>query len=163
MDVPPRGTVTTRRDPKSDNLARFVGAHMGGLVSIRGDPNALLTASSLCIGPGLTSCALLRPVQAAAGAVLQAPVAIGRSFLVLLANPHDAQARVRLEVAPSGEPFSALQDPIALKRHQLVVSEDAFVLGQPALVRVVSETGVPVLAWGLGVGEQRSELYPLYP
>lgn len=163
MDVPSHGTLTTRRDPKSDNLARFVGPHMGGLVSVRGDYNALLTASSLCIGKGLTSCALLRPVQAAAGAVLQAPVAVGRSFLVLVANPHDARARVRVEVAPSGEPFSLLQDPLLLSRHQVAVSEDAFTLGQPAIVRVVSESGVPVLAWGLGVGTDRSELYPLYP
>jgi len=163
MDVPSHGAVTTRKDPKSDNLARFVGPHMGGLVSIRGDHNALLTASSLCIGKGLTSCALLRPLQAAAGAVLQAPVAIGRSFLVLVANPHDTRARVRVEVAPSGEPFSSLQEPLQLGRHQLALSEDAFSIGQPGIVRVVSETGVPILVWGLGVGAERSELYPLYP
>jgi hypothetical protein len=163
LDLPPRGCVTTRHDPKSDNLARFVGANMAGLVAIRGQPNALLTASSLCIGKGLTSCAVLRPIQAAAGSLMHAPVAIGRTFHLLLANPYEAELRLRVAVAPSGEPFEPLQDPIVLGQYQVALTEDTFVMGRPALVRASSESGVPFMAWGLGVGTDRSELYPIYP
>ncbi len=34
-------------------------------------------------------------------------------------------------------------------------------VGRPAMVRVRCRTGIPILAWGLGIGRQRRELYPL--
>lgn len=163
LDVVPRGSHTTRHDAKSDNLARYVGANLPGFVEIRGEPEALLTASSLVIGKGMTSCSLLRPVQVAAGSLFMAPVAIGRAFHLLLANPSAAEARVRVDVAPSGEEFSPLQEPVLLDRFQVAVTEDAFAVGKPAMVRAMSDNGVPILAWGLGLGTDRSELYPLCP
>ncbi len=163
MDLPPRGAVATRHDAKSDNLARFVGANMSGLVAIRGEANALLTASSLVIGKGLTSSALLRPLQAAAGAQLQAPIAVGRTFHLLLANPYAAELRLQVEVAPSGEPFAELQAPIVLSQHQVALTEDALCKGRPGIIRVRSDSGIPFLAWALGVGTDRSALYPIYP
>lgn len=162
LDVPPRGSVTTRHDAKSDNLARFVGANLPGLVELRGEPDTLLTASSLIIGKGLTSCALLRPVQVAAGAQFLAPIAIGRAFHLLVANPFAAEALVRVEMAPSGEDFSPLQEPIPLARNQVALTDDAFLVGKPAIIRATSVQGVPLLVWGLGLGVDRSELYPLY-
>jgi len=162
LDVPPRGCHTTRHDAKSDNLARFVGANLPGLVELRGEADALLTASSLVIGKGMTSCALLRPVQVAAGSQFLAPIAIGRAFHLLVANPFAAEALVQVELAPSGEEFAPLQPPILLARNQVAVTEDAFAVGKPAIVRATSVPGVPILVWGLGLGVDRSELYPLY-
>lgn len=163
LDVAPHGCMTTRHDAKSDNLARFVGSNLPGLVELRGEPEALLTASSLSIGKGMTSCSLLRPIQVDVGPMLMAPIAIGRDFHLLLANPFATEARILVEVAPSGEAYTPLQDPLVLRRHQVAVTEDAFALGKPAVLRATSLTGVPIQAWGLGVGANRSELYPLHP
>ncbi len=162
MDVPERGSVTTRGDAKADNLARFVGANMVGLVAVRGARNSLLTASALLIGKGLTSCALLRPVAYAVGSQIHATIAIGDKFHMLLANPYATDAQVSVEVAVSGGPFRSLQGPIRLSRNQVKMTEDAFAVGKPSVVRVRCETGAPILAWGLGIGGNRSELYPLY-
>jgi hypothetical protein len=162
MDVPERGSITTRGDAKSDNLSRFVGSNMVGLVSVQGARNALLTASALIIGKGMTSCALLRPLAYAVGTQLHATIGIGDKFHLLLANPYASEVRATVEVAPSGEPYRTLQDPISLGRHQVVMTEDAFGLGRPSVVRVCCDSGTPILAWGLGIGGNRSELYPLY-
>ncbi|MDY0000175.1 MAG: hypothetical protein RBU30_02655 [Polyangia bacterium] len=163
LDVFPRGCVTTRHDAKSDNLARFVGPNLPGLVELRGGPESLLTASSLVIGKGLTACSLLRPVQASAGSQFFLPIAIGRAFHLLLASPFAAETLVKVEVAPSGEDFVPLQEPLRLGQYQVAVTEDAFVVAKPAVVRATSAGGEPILAWGLGLGADRSELYPLCP
>ena len=163
QDVPQRGSRTSRSDAKADNLSRFVGANLCGLVAIEGGPNALLTASSLVIGKGMTSCALLRPVCAAAGVQMIAPVAIGKQFYLLLANPFVAEIHVAVEAAPEGDSFRALQPPVALGPHQVVTSEDVFALGKPAVVRASCIEGTPFIAWALGIGANRSELYPLHP
>lgn len=162
MDVPERGSITTRGDAKSDNLSRFVGSNMVGLVSVQGARNALLTASALIIGKGMTSCALLRPLSYAVGMQLYATIAIGDKFHVLLSNPYAAEVQVTVEVAPSGEPYRSLQEPITLGRNQVVMTEDAFRLGKPSVVRISCDSGTPILAWGLGIGGNRTELYPLY-
>jgi hypothetical protein len=162
LDVPERGSITTRGDAKSDNLSRFVGANMVGLVSVQGARNALLTASALILGKGMTSCALLRPLSYAVGTQMHATVAIGDKFHLLLANPYAAEVQVTVEVAPSGEAYRPLQDPIGLGRNQVVLTEDAFALGKPSVVRICCDSGTPILAWGLGIGGNRTELYPLY-
>jgi len=162
MDVPERGSVTTRGDAKSDNLSRFVGSNMMGLVSVQGARNSLLTSSALIIGKGMTSCALLRPVAYAVGTQLHATIAIGYKFHLLLANPYAAEVRAMVEVAPSGEPYQSLQEPVTLGRNQVVMTEDAFRLGKPSVVRISCDSGTPILAWGLGIGGNRTELYPLY-
>lgn len=162
MDVPQLGSVTTRGDAKSDNLARFVGANMVGLVSVQGARNALLTASAMIIGKGLTSCALLRPLSYAVGTQMHATIAIGDKFHVLVANPYATEVQAKIEVAPSGGAYRLLQDPITLGRNQVKMTEDAFEQGKPSVVRICCDSGTPILAWGLGIGGNRTELYPLY-
>ncbi len=162
MDVPERGSITTRGDAKSDNLARFVGANMVGLVAVQGARNALLTASALIIGKGMTSCALLRPLAYAVGTQMHATIAIGDKFHVLLANPYATEVSAMVEVAVHGERYQQLQEPITLGRNQVRMTEDTFTLGKPSVVRIACDSGTPILAWGLGIGGNRSELYPLY-
>lgn len=162
MDVPQLGSVTTRGDAKADNLARFVGANMVGLVSVQGARNALLTASAMIIGKGLTSCALLRPLSYAVGTQMHATIAIGEKFHVLVANPYATEVQATVEIAPSGESYRLLQDPITLGRNQVKMTEDAFERGKPSVVRICCDSGTPILAWALGIGGNRTELYPLY-
>jgi len=161
LDVPERGTIMTREDAKADNLSRSVGANMVGLVSIRGASNALLTATAMIIGKGMTSCALLRPLAMAVGTQMHATVAVGDNFHVLLANPYAAEASISVEVAIDGARFELLQDPIRLARHQVALTEDVLTVGRPAAVRLACTRSTPFLAWGLGIGGNRTELYPL--
>ncbi|MFH2005909.1 MAG: hypothetical protein ABI333_04890 [bacterium] len=161
LDVPERGSITTREDAKADNLSRAVGANMIGLVSIHGASNALLSATALIIGKGMTSCALLRPLPMAVGTQLHATVAIGDKFHVLLANPHAAEAVISVEVAVDGARFELLQDPIRLGRNHVALTEDVLGVGRPVAVRLACARSTPFLAWGLGIGGNRTELYPL--
>lgn len=157
-------SVTTRGDPEVDNLARFTGVNIPGLVHIVSHSGAsALVASALCIGRGICSCSQLLPLPKAASVHFASPVAIGQQLLVLLTNPYDGTAQVEIGASPGGGPFRPVQDLILVNRHQVVISEDVFSLGKPAVLRIRSMNSIPVLAWVLGVGWNRSELYPLHP
>jgi hypothetical protein len=162
LDVPGQGAVSTRHDSKADNLARFVGANLAGYVTLRGSENALLSASYLCIGKGITCCAVLPPLALAARTQIITPIAMGQQFLLVLANPYATEAQVSVEVAAAGEPFRPLQDPLDLPHRHVRLTEDAMALGKPAIVKLSTRAGAPILAWGLGIGRYRSELYPLH-
>ena len=161
IDVPPSGTVSTRSDPKADNLARFVGPNLPGYVTVTGAENALLSVSYLCIGKGITCCAALPPLAQAAHTQIITPIAMGQQFQLVLANPYATAAQVQVEVALAGGAFQPLQAPIDLPQYHVRLSEDAMTIGRPALVKASTLTGAPILAWGLGIGKYRSELYPL--
>ena len=152
---------TTRGDAELDNLARFTGVNIPGLVHIASGSSALV-ASALCIGRGICSCSQLLPLSEAASVHFVSPVAIGQQLLVLLTNPYDGTAQVEICASPQGGSFSKVQDLVSVGRHQVVISEDVFGLGKPAVLRVRSMNGIPVLAWALGIGWNRSELYPLH-
>ena len=156
--------VTTRGDPAVDNLARFGGVNIPGLVRIRSTSGTgALVASALCIGRGICSCSQLMPVTKAASVHFVSPLAIGQQLLVLLTNPYDGTAEVEIAASPSDGRFARVQGLLQVKRHQVAVSEDVFAQGKPSVLRIRSLNGVPVLSWVLGIGWNRSELYPLHP
>lgn len=156
--------ITTRGDPDMDNLVRFTGVNIPGLVRINATSGAsALVASSLCIGRGICSCSQLLPLPKAASVHFVSPVAIGQQLFVLVTNPYDGLAQVEICASARGRGFSKVSEPLSVGRHQVVVSEDVFALGKPSVLRIRSMNGIPVLAWVLGIGWNRSELFPLHP
>jgi hypothetical protein len=105
---------------------------------------------------------VLPPLSQAAKPQIITPIAMGQQFQLVLANPYATAAQVQVEVALAGGAFQPLQPPIDLPQYHVRLSEDAMTLGKPALVKASTVSGAPILAWGLGIGKYRSELYPLH-